>query len=475
MEIQSLGATEEVTGSCHLVTVGDYRILLDCGMFQGNHGSEMRNREPFPFEASGIDAVVLSHAHIDHSGRLPMLANAGFSGPVYTHRATRDLCDILLRDSAYLNEKSVEWENRRRQRKHMPLIEALYTQEDAARVMKQFRGLAYDEPRQILPGIGLCLRDAGHILGSAIVELTLTEGEVRRKLVFSGDLGQSGMPILRDPSLVEEADLVLMESTYGDRLHREPRQTHEEIRDIVAQAGHARGNILIPAFAVGRTQALLYWMATHYEEAGLAAWQVFLDSPLAIRATNVYYRHSDLYDREAARLWGRNGKRKLLPNLSYSRTTAQSIAINRIRSGAIIVAGSGMCNGGRIKYHLKNNLWRKEAHIIILGYQARGTPGRALVDGAKSIRIFGESIRVGATIHTVGGLSAHADQGELVSWYRGFRNRPPVALVHGESEALQALAERLSTESGAEVTIMKKNQNIRLDKLPSKRTKPHAQ
>ena len=465
IKVQILGAADEVTGSCHLVTVGNKRILLDCGLIQGRRKDEERNKDPFPFDPKSIDAVVLSHAHIDHSGRLPMLVKAGFSGPIYTHRASRDLCRIMLKDSAFLNEKDIEWENRKRLRKGLKPVEALYTVEDARLAMSRFKGLVYQKKVKILPDVTLCLNDAGHILGSSIVELWLEdEGQVR-KLVFSGDLGRPGMPILQDPAFIQQADLVIMESTYGDRLHRSWEETLTEIESIVRNTTNSRGNILIPAFAVGRTQEILYMLARYYREWNLERWQIFLDSPLAIEATRVFTRHSDLFDQDMADLWRQNKAQSFLPGLHISRTSNQSMALNRIHSGAIIIAGSGMCSGGRIKQHLKHNIWRRECHVIISGFQARGTLGRSLVDGAKYIRLWGETVRVAATVHTVGGLSAHADQLGLKNWYANFEGRPRVVLVHGETSALETLSNTLKDDLGAPVTIAKYGQVLDLIEL----------
>ncbi len=462
IKVQIFGAAEEVTGSCHLVTVGNKRILLDCGLIQGRRKDEERNKAPFPFDPESIDAVILSHAHIDHSGRLPMLVKAGFSGLIYTHRASRDLCRIMLKDSAFLNEKDVEWENRKRLRKGLKPVEALYTIEDARSAMSRFKGLVYQKKVKILPEVTLRLNDAGHILGSSIVELWLQdEGQVR-KLVFSGDLGRPGMPVLQDPALIERADLVIMESTYGDRLHRTWEETLTEIESIVHTTTSSRGNILIPAFAVGRTQEILYMLARNYTEWSLGRWQIFLDSPLAIEATRVFTQHSDLFDQDMADLWRHNKAQSILPSLHISRTSNQSMALNRIHSGAIIIAGSGMCSGGRIKQHLKHNIWRRECHVIISGFQARGTLGRSLVDGAKYIRLWGETVRVAARIHTVGGLSAHADQLGLKNWYANFQGHPRVVLVHGETSALESLSTTLKNELDAPVTVAKYGQVVDL-------------
>jgi len=460
MHIEFHGAAGEVTGSCHLITVGKYRILLDCGMVQGSRKDSARNAAPFAFDPATIDAVVLSHAHIDHSGRIPYLVKCGFKGPIYTQKASRDLCRIMLKDSAYLNEKEAEWENRKRERKGLKLIEPWYTIEDAKVAMHQFKGIDYAVKKKILPGISIRLVDAGHILGSAIVELWLEENGIHRKLVFSGDLGTPDRPILHDPSFIENADFVLMESTYGDRLHRSGKETQKEVLEIVRQAEKARGNILIPAFAVGRTQRILYEFAQHYSDWKLDRWQVFLDSPMAIEATEVYSRHTELYDAESAELWRSNDP--LFPNLHLCHTANQSMKLNNIRSGAIIIAGSGMCTGGRIKHHLKHNIWRKDCHVVIVGYQARGTLGRMLVDGAHYIRLWGETIRVRARVHTVGGLSAHADQSGLVNWYRHFKNRPRLALVHGEPESIAALSECIHRELGVQAHQAQPGQRIDL-------------
>jgi metallo-beta-lactamase family protein len=450
MDIQFLGATGGVTGSCYLIRVGSHKMLLECGLFQGRKKDTRRNREPIGVAVEEIDCVVLSHAHIDHSGRLPLLLREGYTGPVYTHRASRALCDIMLRDSAYLHEKDAEWENRKRQRKGLPRVEPLYTQDDAEQVMRQFSSLGYLQPKEILPGVTVQFSDAGHILGASIVELWLEEDGVKRKLVFSGDLGHRDAPIMPDPSRVAEADLLLLESTYGDRQHRSFDDTLEELASVFGSARAGGGNIIIPAFAVGRTQDLIYLMAKNFDAWGLNRWQVFLDSPMAIQATEVYRRFQNLYD---ADLFKADKVRPTLSNLRMSRTSEESMAINRMKAGAIIIAGSGMCTGGRVLHHLKHNVWRPECHIVIVGFQAYRTLGRSLVDGARHIKLWGEKIQVNASIHTVGGLSAHADQAGLVDWYGGFERPPRVCLIHGEPQAQEALRDRLVAEHGADVAI----------------------
>ena len=441
MRLRFWGATGEVTGSCFLIEVGGRRLLVDCGMYQGGRKSEARNAEPFPFEPATIDAVVLTHAHIDHGGRLPRLVEQGFRGPIYTHGAGKELARILLKDSASLAEKDAEATNRKRARKHLPPVAPLYGLADVGRALRQMRGLAYDGVREILPGVRLRLRDAGHILGSSILELWLQDGGRERKLVFSGDLGHRGSLISPDPSPVEEADLVVMESTYGGRDHRSWASTWAELEEIFATANRLRGNILIPAFAVGRTQQLLYILRQKYRDWGLDRWLLALDSPMAIATTRLYARH--------ARLLTPNGRSLTAedfspPGLVLSQTTQQSMKLNRLDGGALIIAGSGMCTGGRILHHFKHNLWRRNCQVVMVGYQAEGSLGHALIQGAREVRLWGERVKVAAHIHTVGGLSAHADQSGLLAWYRGFRDRPPVALVHGEPEAMGALEARLA-------------------------------
>jgi metallo-beta-lactamase family protein len=447
VKITFLGAAGTVTGSCYAIEAGGHTILLECGLFQGSRLEDERNRSALPIAAADVDAVILSHAHIDHSGRLPLLRRQGFHGPIYTHRATEALCEVMLRDAGYLQEKDVHWENRRRQRKGWPLLEPLYTQADGEAVLSQFRGLEYGEMREIVPGVNVRLHDAGHILGAAIVEMDVREGNRRCRLVFSGDLGTGHAPLMNPPARIEDADLVLLESTYGNRNHRAPEATLAELKSIFLEAARAGGNVVVPAFAVGRTQDLLYLLAEHYEEWEIGRWRIFLDSPMAIAANDVYASHAHLLRAAASR------RPRALPNLVVSRTTEESMRINAVDKGAIIIAGSGMCSGGRIRQHLKHNLWREQCRIVIVGFQAAGTLGRRLVDGAERVRLWQETIRVAARVHTIGGLSAHADQAGLLAWYGGFRGKPPVCLVHGEPLAQHALAAALQREHGVAARI----------------------
>lgn len=440
MQVQFCGANGEVTGSSHLVRIGERQILLDCGMIQGDEETERRNAEPFPFDPQRIDALVLSHAHIDHVGRVPLLVKRGFHGPIYAQAATADLSRIMLEDAASIAETDIVRDNLKRMQQGLKPEQPLYTRQDAQAALAQVRPLPYDSELELFPGVYLRFRDAGHILGSAVVELWQEGG---RKLVFSGDIGPRGTPILRDPAAIDSADLVLMESTYGNRLHRPRGDTVTELGEIFAAALNSGGNVVIPAFAVGRSQELLYWLAEHYDDWSIDRFRIFLDSPMAGKVLEVYERHEDLFDEAARALWARRPYPLRLPNLSVTTSVAESQAINAHQGGAIIIAGSGMCNGGRIRHHLRQNLGRHNAHILFVGYQAEGTLGRLLVDGVKKVKLFGEWITVNAHRHTVGGLSAHADQAGLIEWYGAIRGHAPVYLVHGEDVAREALAAKL--------------------------------
>jgi metallo-beta-lactamase family protein len=456
MQLEFFGAAGEVTGSCHILQVAGRKLLLDCGMIQGGADAPARNRLPFPFDATTIDAVVLSHAHIDHCGRLPLLVKRGYQGPIYTNKACGDLVPILLRDSASLAMRDAQRNEER--------VEPLYDLEDVERVLRQVVPIPYDTQRELLPGVTVRVRDAGHILGSSSVELWASEAEVKRKLVFSGDLGQYDTPILQDPYKFESADLVLMESTYGDRLHRGREDTERELGGILEQASRDGGNVIVPAFAIGRSQELLYLLAKHYGEWHLARWKIFLDSPMAIAASRVYWNNPDRFDEETTRLRESFRGMPPLPNLVLSESSDDSRAINNLRSGALIIAGSGMANGGRVLHHLKHNLERPECHVVIVGFQAPGTLGRQLVDRQPEVRIHGQRVRCLAQIHTLGGLSAHGDQDDLLRWYDSFAGRPPVYLVHGEVASSEALAAKLR-ERGATATVSRPGLKIELADL----------
>lgn len=459
VKLEFCGAAGEVTGSLYAIRTGNHTILLECGLIQGGKSAEARNADPFPFPVEEIDAVVLSHAHIDHSGRVPLLVKRGYAGPIYTQNATRALCAIMLPDSGYLNEKDAEWENKRRRKQGKPPVEPLYTLDEARDCLAQFRSARYEEPLMVVPGVTATFHDAGHILGSAIVELRFDNSGNPRTLVFSGDLGYRDAPVMNSPAVLTEADTVLMESTYGDRLHRPFDETIDELSAVFESARANEGNILIPAFTVGRTQDLLFLMAERFDEWKLKDWHIFLDSPMGIEATETYSEYRHLY---GARLFGPDSQLPDLPNFHMTETTAESMVINELRSGAIIIAGSGMMSGGRIHHHLKNNIANPAAHLVVVGYQAYGSLGRRIVDGADEIRLFGETYPVRASVHTIGGLSAHADQQDLVNWYRNFTTSPPLYLVHGEPKAQQALVRELHAVTGAPVTIAEPGQVIEI-------------
>jgi len=462
MNISFLGATKYVTGSCYLIQVGNYKLLLDCGLLQGDQELVKKNFEEFPFDPASINAVILSHAHLDHSGKLPLLITNGFTGKIFAHPATINLCGVLLEDAGYLNERGATWENIKRQRKGLDLVEPLYTQEQARACLRNFEPVPYSSKTDLFPGVTLRFHDAGHILGSCIIELDLSENNRTIKLVFSGDLGHAGAPILKDPTLLTNADMVIMESTYGDRLHRKWDDTWRELGSTIRDAYSEGGNILIPAFTVGRTQELLYLFNKHFDDWQLKNWKIFLDSPMAIKSTHIYSKYSSIYDVTVRQDVKDTGNPFNLPNLTMTASTDASMGINRIQSGAIIIAGSGMCSGGRIKHHLKHNLWRHQCNIIIVGFQARSTPGRLLVDGADWLTLWGEKIKVNANVTTIGGLSAHADQQGLINWYSHFKNRPRLVLVHGEPEVQTLLAEKMEDELNVSPIIAEYKQTIEL-------------
>ncbi len=448
MDIGFLGAAGTVTGSCFHLRVGGQQLLLDCGLFQGRREQEKLNRGLLPFDPATLGAVVLSHAHLDHSGRLPILVRRGFRGPIHATPASIDLLRVLLADAARLQEADAERENRQRQRLGKGMVKPLFTAADADAVMRRMRPLDFDAPTAILPGVRATLVPAGHILGAASIVLDLEEDGRRRRLAFSGDLGQHDSWMLPGPRAPDRADLVLLESTYGDRNHRARADTLDEIAEVLDGAWEAGGNLLVPAFAVGRTQELLVLFAQHREQWKLDRWRLFVDSPMAIQATAAHQRHAELFNDQAGRLLANRSLAELLPNLRETADIEDSMGINDIRRGALVIAGSGMCSGGRILHHLRHNLSRRECRVMIVGYQAEGTLGRRLVDGAGTVRIHGEEIRVEACIHTIGGLSAHAGQDGLAAWYGAIAGRPPLVLVHGEARGRDGLAARVQGEYG---------------------------
>ncbi|MDP3817354.1 MBL fold metallo-hydrolase RNA specificity domain-containing protein [Pseudomonas sp.] len=442
-----LGAIQQVTGSCYLIESRDgAKVLLDCGMRQGRREEEDGNRSAFAFDPGSLDAVVISHAHIDHTGLLPKLTAAGYRGPIYATDASCELMELMLLDAAFIQEKDAEWENKWRARLGKAPISPLYRIADAEQALSQRRALVYGETREVAKGVQVTFHDAGHILGSAIVELDVQDHHLTRRLVFSGDLGNTCSPLMHDPAILSRADLVLLESTYGDRDHRCSSDTLDELAEILQQAHRDGGNVLIPSFAVGRTQDLIYYLGRFYQQGRLPQQAVFLDSPMAIRANAIYSRFQNQFaaeDRAALQAKGVKRIEDWLPILRCTPSPEDSMAINRIKSGAIIIAGSGMCTGGRIVHHFKHNLWRSDCHLIFPGFQAKGTLGRSIVDGAQSVKVLHQRIAVKAQIHTLGGFSAHAGQSQLIDWVSHFEHHPELYLVHGELEKMQALQQAL--------------------------------
>jgi metallo-beta-lactamase family protein len=449
MRISFIGAAREVTGSCMLVETDGVRFLVDCGMFQGGRHAHERNLKAWTFDPRQIDFVLLTHAHIDHSGLLPRLCALGFRGPVYTTTATADLLSVMLLDSAFIQE--TEWARSQRRRARQPRASALpllYTVAQAEACLEQLRGVGYDETLQPHPAVRCRFRDAGHVLGSAIVEVWLGGGAGARKLVFSGDLGQPGRPIVRDPTPIEDADVLVVESTYGNRLHRPLQQTVDELVSVLDDTLRRRqGNVIIPAFALGRTQELLHLLLGLCRQGRLPRLQVFVDSPMAHKVTEITWRRSEFLDDESRALLSLRGSQADGLDLRFTRSVRESMALNRIRSGAVIIAASGMCDAGRIRHHLRHHLGRPECAVVIIGFQAEGTLGRRLVDGERRVRLFGEDVRVRAGIHTIGGLSAHADQAALMQWLRGFAHAPRRCfVVHGEEATALGFAGFVAAE-----------------------------
>lgn len=462
-----LGAIQQVTGSCYLIeTHAGARVLLDCGMRQGRRQEEEGNRAGFAFDPKTLDAVVLSHAHIDHSGLLPKLVAAGFDGPIHATDATCKLVELMLLDSASIQEKDAEWENKWRARLGKTAIQPLYTRIDAERMLKLREPHSYGETFEAAPGISVTLFDAGHILGSAIVQADVEDFGETRRLVFSGDLGNASAPLMHRPTPLQKADVLLMESTYGDRDHRDHEATIEELADILKKAHLDGGNVLMPSFAVGRTQDLIYYLGLLYQQGRVPQQSVFLDSPMAIGANAIYSLFRDQLEIDAmlpGALDGRSAHiEKWLPILRATPTPEESMSINRFKSGAIIIAGSGMCSGGRILHHFKHNLWRNECHLIIPGFQARGTLGRAIVDGAKTVKLLHQRIAVNAKVHTLGGFSAHAGQSQLIEWASHFTPMPELYLIHGEREKMLSLQQVLSDRLNWQANIPEPGDRIAL-------------
>jgi len=454
LKIKFCGGARSVTGSCFLLKTGNENYLIDCGMFQGGREIRARNIKHFPFHPPDIDYLLLTHAHIDHSGLIPRLVKEGFRGKILATEATFDLVKIMLPDSAHIQEMEAEWVNRKNRRAGRPQRDPLYTMEDANEALKFFEPVEYNELYVLSPRVAVRFFDAGHILGSAIIKLWVTENEVQKHLVFSGDLGKYNQPIICDPSVIEEADYLFMESTYGSRLHEHEEEKLLLLEKAINETKNRGGNVIIPSFAVGRTQEMLYSLNRLIEQDRVPSMPIYIDSPMAISATEVFSRHPECFDLRMRQLLFQGEDPFHFPEVTFTPKMEQSRQLNEIREGAIIISASGMCDAGRIKHHLKHNLWRPESTVVLVGYQAEGTLGRQLLNGVSKVKIFGEEIVIRAQIVNIDGFSAHADRNELLHWVSDFIHLPQkIFLVHGEEEAQTQLASHLKNMTGVEVDI----------------------
>ncbi len=446
MFIRFYGATGCVTGSCHILNIGDKTILLDCGLFQGKDEKEIDNTV-FSFNPKEIDYVLLSHAHIDHSGRIPLLYKQGFKGEVICTNATKDLCSAMLPDSGYIQEMEVEWRNRKRLRQGLNRIEPLYTAKLAEISLYLFKGYDYDELIELFPGCKVRFRNAGHLLGAAIIELFVKEESKEEvKIVFTGDLGNNNLPLIKDPEIIDYADYVLMETTYGNRYHDAINDQINELVSIIKDTFKRGGNVVIPSFAVGRTQEVLYALNRYIDDNELEDIKVFVDSPLATKATKIFKDYENYYDEEAVNIVNHGEDPLKFDGLVFTESVEDSSKINDSKSGAIIISASGMCEAGRIRHHLKHNLWRPECSIVFVGYQAEGTLGKSLLNGIKKVKLFGEEIAVNAHIHNLNGLSGHADRQGLLNWLERFHRKPKeVILIHGDDESRESFKELIQS------------------------------
>lgn len=470
MKIQFCGASTGVTGSCHLITTENHKVLLDCGQFQGGKAQEALNYEDFPFDPAEIDYVILSHAHIDHCGRIPLLIKRGFKGSIYCTDATADLLDVMLKDSGYIHEKEAEWKNKKNERAGRPKVEPLYTFNDAVDSLTYVKPVLYDQLIELNEEMKIVFNDAGHILGSAITELWVTENDNVSKIVFSGDLGVMERPILRNPTIIKKADYVIMETTYGNRVHPENSMNVKALMDIIRDTAAKGGTTVIPSFAVGRTQELIYELNRVYEtdngyRQAFENIMVYVDSPMATTATEVFKRNAQVFDNETKEYIAKGDNPLDFKNLRFTRTSQESIWLNTNPEPKVIISASGMCDAGRIRHHLKHNLWNRKSSIVFVGYQAEGTLGRMILDGAKEVTLFGEKVQVNAKIYNLEGFSGHADKNGLLAWLKGFQKEPKhIFLVHGEPEAKEAFAETVEKELGYHPIVVKGNSEYVLEK-----------
>jgi metallo-beta-lactamase family protein len=464
MKIEFVGAAGTVTGSSYILKNEQFTIMVDCGMFQGPSEIRDRNHLNLIYAPEEIDAVVVTHAHIDHSGLVPKLINDGFTGTIFATKATCDLLEVMLPDSAHIQEMDAEWVNRRNRKNGRPLVEPLYTSEDAAKSIESLSPKRYGETFEVVPGVTARFRDAGHILGSSFVEMWIEENGETKKIVFSGDLGPNDQAIIRNAEDFEGADFLLIESTYGDRLHKSRPDTYEEFKQIINDTYNRSGNIIIPSFAVERTQEIIYTLGRLFRSGDIPKIPVYIDSPLAISATEIFRKNRECFDEETREILEAGNSPLDFPNLHLSKTTQQSKDITKNAKGSIIISASGMCTAGRIKYHLQANLYKHESSIIFVGYQAEGTLGRRLVDGEKKVRVYGEDIYVNAQIYTLGGFSGHADRDRLLEWAGGGNNPDmKVFVTHGEEKSSSNLARLLKEQHGYEAMVPTWGQIVDLD------------
>ena len=460
MKLKFLGGARTVTGSCFYMECNNLKFLVECGMYQGEDAEEI-NKAAFDFNPKEIDYVFVTHAHLDHSGMLPRIVKEGFKGRIITTSATKDLLEIMLYDSAHIQESDTEWLTRKALRAGKPPVIPLYTTEDVRNVMPLIDIKKYGEIFHIGNGIKYRFLDAGHILGSGTLELWFQDSPKEKKIVFSGDIGKKGNPIVKDPLNPVEADFIVMESTYGNRLHKPLKESIDELVDAVKTTIKRGGNVYIPSFAVGRAQDLLYILNNLVRKKRLYNINVYLDSPLAQEATKIYLSHPECFDEDAKKLFTTKDHNDSI-KLHFVQSAQESMALNKIKSGIIVIAGSGMCEGGRIRHHLKHNLWRSECSVIFVGFQGKGTLGRKIVDGAKTVHILGEEIAVKASIYTINGFSAHADQAELIEWISFFKDSPEVFIVHGEEEVSMVFSSLVNERFGFKTYVPEKGEMFML-------------
>ncbi|MBU3142369.1 MBL fold metallo-hydrolase RNA specificity domain-containing protein [Clostridium sp. CF012] len=457
MEIIFFGASQCVTGSCHMLKIGDKTILLDCGLYQGSDGDEGKNQN-FGFNPGDIDLMILSHAHIDHSGRIPLLYESGFKGDILCTKATMELCQVMLPDSGHIQEMDAQWKNKKLQRKGLEPIKPLYSLKSAEECLKLFKSYPYNEEIKPFDGLTIVFSDAGHLLGSAIIELKVEEkGGTPVKLVYSGDLGNLNIPLINDPTFIESADYVIMETTYGDKVHNNFKDVLEELANIVKETFKRGGNVIIPSFAVGRSQEVIYALNTYFDEEMLKNLSVVVDSPLAEKATRIFENNREYFDAQAKEMEKHDNNILSFEGLKFTHSAEESMKLNDVKKGMVIISTSGMCDAGRIKHHLKHGLWIRENSIVFVGYQAEGTLGRQILDGNKMVKIFGEDISVAATIYNLQGLSGHADRNGLINWIDHMKIKPKqIFLVHGDENAQKSFKELLDSKEYNSVIVKSK-------------------